>query len=88
METLVNCIHPLFDETKWQLLKREENTVYYRYKPTYVVEFIIHLLPKTEEIEVSVPLNQEVLYKNKFYNVNTAVDYIKMHINEYENSYH
>ena len=82
METLINCIHPFFDQNKWQLLKKGENTAFYKYKTKYD-EFIINFLPKTNEIEITIPLN-EVSYKNKFYNVDTAINYLKMHLNYYK----
>ena len=38
--------------------------------------------PKTSEYEITVPL-RDVFYKNKFYNLTTAVDYMQMHLNYY-----
>ena len=78
LETLLNVIHPFFTAKKWQPYQ-QDNTIYYRNKRD---EFIITLLPKTNEIEITIPLH-EVLYKNKFYNLNTAVEYVKMHLNYY-----
>jgi hypothetical protein len=79
METLFNVINPFFTQNKWQPHKKDNNTVYYRNKCD---EFVITVLPKTNEIEITIPLH-EVLYKNKFYNLNVAVEYVKMHLNYY-----
>ena len=78
MESLLTVINPIFDASQWQLYKKE-NTICYRHKQD---EFTISLLPKTSEYEITVPLN-EVVYKNKFYKLDTAVDYMKMHLNYY-----
>jgi hypothetical protein len=78
MESLLTVIEPIFAPNKWQMYKKE-NTICYRNKQD---EFKIALLPKTSEYEITVPL-REVFYKNKFYNLTTAVDYMKMHLNYY-----
>jgi hypothetical protein len=92
METIFNIIHPFFDktqtqtqtQTRWQCQKKE-NTLLYKciHKCD---EFIITVLPKTAEIEITVPLHQ-VQYKNKFTNVESAIDYVKMHLNYYDEMY-
>jgi hypothetical protein len=78
MESLLNIIEPLFATNQWKMSKKE-NTICYRNKQD---EFTIALLPKTSEYEITVPL-REVFYKNKFYNLTTAVDYMQMHLNYY-----
>jgi hypothetical protein len=78
MESLLTVINPIFTANQWQMYTKE-NTICYRHKQD---EFTIALLPKTAEYEITVPLN-EVLYKNKFYKLDTAVDYMKMHLNYY-----
>jgi hypothetical protein len=78
MESLLNVIEPMFAANQWQMYKKE-NTICYRHKQD---EFKIALLPQTAEYEITVPL-QDVLYKNKFYNLSTAVDYMQMHLNYY-----
>jgi hypothetical protein len=78
MESLLTVIDPIFAANQWQMYKKE-NTVCYRNKQD---EFKIALLPKTAEYEITVPLG-EVVYKNKFYKLDTAVDYMKMHLNYY-----
>jgi hypothetical protein len=80
METLLTVIDPLFAANQWQLYQKE-NTICYRHKQD---EFKIALLPQTAEYEITVPLNA-VRYKNKFYALDTAVDYMKMHLNYYHN---
>ena len=82
MESLLNVIEPIFAANHWQMYKKE-NTVCYRHKQD---EFKIALLPQTAEYEITIPLH-EVLYKNKFYNLATAVDYMKMHLNYYDSKY-
>jgi len=79
METIFNVIHPFFVENKWQSCKKA-NTVSYRNKTD---EFIVTVLPKTAEIEITIPLH-EVVYKNKFNTIPTAIDYLKMHLNYYQ----
>ena len=85
METIFNVIHPLFVENNW-LIQKKENTLCYSKQSSsnQPDEFIIKHLPKTNEIEITVPLN-EVDYKNTFNNtaMNTVVDYVKMHLNYY-----
>jgi len=78
MESLLTVINPIFAANQWKMYKKE-NTIYYRNKED---EFKIALLPQTAEYEITIPLN-EVLYKNKFYQLDKAVDYMKMHLNYY-----
>jgi hypothetical protein len=80
METIFNVINPFFQASQWHLQKKE-NTICYKYKTD---EFIINLLPKTNELEITVPLN-DVAYKNTFnnYNLNIISEYLKMHLNYY-----
>ena len=83
METLFNVINPFFDQNHWQLYKQDNSLCYINpIRDRIADEFIITLIPKTNEFEITVPLN-EVLYKNKLTNVKTAIDYIKMHLNYY-----
>jgi hypothetical protein len=77
METILTIINPFFDKNTWQCYKKE-NTLSYRKRED---EFIISLLPNTGEIKVSVPL-REVIYYNKFYNIEKATEYIKMHLTQ------
>jgi hypothetical protein len=83
MDTLFNVINPFFDRNNWRMYKKD-NTLCYSHPFTDRIadEFIITLLPKTNELEITVPLN-DVLYKNKFINSTIAIDYIKMHLNYY-----
>jgi hypothetical protein len=78
METILTIINPFFVSNQWQL-QQKDNTLCYQYNKD---EFVITLLPKTNEIEITIPLN-EVRYKNKFKGVTTAIDYIKMHLDYY-----
>lgn len=86
METIFNVIHPFFNQYQWHLYKRS-NTLCYRnpYK-TSADEFVVTLLPKTNEIEITVPLD-EVLYKNTFnnYTLDSIGAYVQMHLNYYHN---
>ena len=79
MESLITVIDPIFDANQWQMYK-SENAIYFRNQND---EFKIAMLPKTAEYEITIPL-QEVLYKNKFYQLDTVVDYMKMHLNYYQ----
>jgi hypothetical protein len=78
MDTLFNNIHPFFVSKQW-LLQKKDNTLCYHYHND---EFRITLLPKTDQIEITVPLN-EVFYKNKCNGITSAIDYIKMHLQYY-----
>jgi len=79
METIFNVINPFFSQ-KWKFCKQAENTICYRNKTD---EFVVTMLPKTGGIEITIPL-KEVVYKNTFYNLNTAIEYMKMHLNYYD----
>ena len=80
LETIINVINPFFAAKQWEI-KKKINTIYYS---NIKDEFVITLLPSTGGIEVTIPLN-EVRYKNTFYNINTVADYVKMHLNYYQN---
>ena len=82
METLINVIHPFFTATKWHCVKKE-NTVRYMHTDRIYDEFIISLLPRTAEIEVSVPI-ADALYKKKFNTKHNVVEYVKMHLDYYD----
>ena len=79
LETIINVINPFFAAKQWQI-NEKPNTIFYSNKKD---EFVITVLPNTGGIEVIVPLN-EVRYKNTFYAVNTVIDYVKMHLNYYQ----
>jgi hypothetical protein len=78
IETILTLINPIFDKNTWKCDKKE-NMICYRNRGD---EFVITLTPKSGEIKVTVPL-KEVIYYNKFYNIEKATDYIKMHLNYY-----
>jgi hypothetical protein len=79
METIFNVINPFFSQ-KWKLYKQAENTLCYRNQAD---EFVVTMFPTTGGIEIKIPL-KEVVYKNTFYNINTAIEYMKMHLNYYD----
>jgi hypothetical protein len=89
IETIFNVIHPFFVQNKWRMYKKDNTLCYSKQSSSNQPdEFIIKHIPKTNEIEITVPLN-EVDYKNKFNNTNPdvitnmVVDYVKMHLNYY-----
>ena len=79
MESLLTVIEPIFARNQWKMYKKE-NTVCYRNQKD---EFKIALLPRTAEYEITIPLH-EVLYINKFYKLDMAADYMKMHLHYYQ----
>ena len=78
METFFTVIHPLFEGRKWRLDKKD-NTVCYK---KACDEFMITMLPKTKELEITIPL-RDAVYKNKFYNPTDALEYVKMHLDRF-----
>ena len=82
METILNVINPFFAIYEWQLQNSNSGKICYKNKTPYD-EFVIAMLPQTREISVIVPVDS-VPYKQTFQTVATVVDYIKMHLDYYQ----
>ena len=85
METLVNTISPIFKKYKFHsTISNSHNKICYKNERTNPYdEFIVEILPKTNEIITIVPIG-DIPYKKTFVNMNTAIEYIKMHLDYYE----
>jgi len=93
METLLNTLSPIFEQYKWQIKSNVDNNnnnkICYKSASPYD-EFIVEMIPKTNEIVTIVPVSNiplgSVPYKKTFIDMNTAIDYMKMHLNHYQAS--
>ena len=91
METLVNTISPIFKKYNFHStisisnsISNNHNKICYKNEGTNPYdEFIVEILPKTNEIITIVPVG-DIPYKKTFVNMNTAIEYIKMHLDYYE----
>lgn len=90
VDTLFNHVQQFFtNNNKWSSSIQTANKVSFNSKYSPYDEYVIEN-PSTNEITVSIPLN-EVAYKKSFSlrkdNINSIVDYVKMHLEYYENKY-
>jgi hypothetical protein len=83
IDTIHNNINYLFDHNKnWRCVKTP-TTLRYVNRVAPLDEFIIESESNTSNVDVSIPLN-DAIYKTKFiYDDNDIINYIKMHVNNY-----
>jgi hypothetical protein len=86
MEILLNTLTPLFEECNWYISKssHDNNKICYKSSNPYD-EFIIEMITKSNEFITIVPIDN-IPYKKIFINMNTLIDYMKMHLMYYENA--
>jgi hypothetical protein len=91
METLLNTLSPIFEQYDFHSHSHSNsnNKICYKSASPYD-EFIVEMFPKTNEIVTIVPVSNiplgSVPYKKTFIDMNTAIDYMKMHLNHYQAS--
>lgn len=87
MNTIINNIHYLFNSSKWNCTKTD-NKVVFRNKESPLDEISVEIPQPTDyynSINVSVPV-KTVNYRQRFMNINDAINYVKMHVELYENN--
>jgi hypothetical protein len=84
IDIIYNNINYLFNSNKnWRCVKTP-TTLRYVNSVAPLDEFIINET-NVNEVDVSIPLN-DAIYKTKFiYDDNDIINYIKMHVNNYNN---
>ena len=82
METLLNTLSPIFEQYDFHSNSNSNNKICYKSASPYD-EFIVEMFPKTNEIVTIVPVGS-VPYKKTFIDMNTAIDYMKMHLGYYQ----
>ena len=89
METLLNTLSPIFKQYDFHSNSHSHSSkICYKNASASASpydEFIVEMFPKTNEIVTIVPVGS-VPYKKTFIDMNTAVDYMKMHLGYYQAS--
>jgi hypothetical protein len=95
METLLNTLSPIFKQYDFHSNSNSHSHSHSKicYKSANASpydEFIVEMFPKTNEIVTIVPVRNiplgSVQYKKTFIDMNTAIDYLKMHLGYYQAS--
>ena len=93
METLLNTLSPIFEQYDFHSHSNSNSNNKICYKNASASpydEFIVEMFPKTNEIVTIVPVSNiplgSVPYKKTFIDMNTAIDYMKMHLGYYQAS--
>ena len=79
METLLNTLSPIFKQYDFHSHSHSSKICYKNASASPYDEFIVEMFPKTNEIVTIVPVGS-VPYKKTFIDMNTAIDYMKMHL--------
>jgi len=86
MDTIINNIHYLFNESKWKCTKTSHKVVFSN-KQAPLDEISVEIPQPTEyynnSVNVSIPV-KTVNYLKTFLNINDAINYVKMHTEIYE----
>ena len=94
METLLNTLSPIFKQYDFHSNSNSNShsskICYKSANASPYDEFIVEMFPKTNEIVTIVPVRNiplgSVQYKKTFIDMNTAIDYLKMHLGYYQAS--